>query len=100
MNASAQAAEKGLDLQPSDFLPTGKDADLMAAESDVPKATHWGDLTLGDAEIPSYVLNTGDRVFSLKGVVSGLMNIRHRCRVFSRRRSGLRLAGRVTRNLV
>lgn len=69
------AAEKGLDLQPSDFLPTGKDADLMAAESAVPKATHWGDLSLGDTEIPSYVLNTGDRVFSLKGVVSGLMNI-------------------------
>lgn len=69
------AAEKGLDLQPGDFLPTVKEADLMAAENDVPKATHWGDLTLGDAEIPSYVLNTGDRVFSLKGVVSGLMGI-------------------------
>jgi hypothetical protein len=70
------AAEKGLDLQPSDFLPKGKKADLMAAETDLPKATHWGDLALGEAEIPCYVLATGDRVFSLKGVVGGLMKIR------------------------
>ena len=70
------AAEKGLNLQPSDFLPTVKEADLMAAEiADFPKATHWGDLAIGDTEIPSYVLNTGDRVFSLKGIVSGLMGI-------------------------
>ena len=69
------AAEKGLDLQPSDFLPTGKEAALMAAEDDLPKAIHWGDLMIVDANIPCYVLNTGDRVFSLKGVVSGLMGI-------------------------
>lgn len=68
------AAEKGLDLQPSDFLPAGKDADLMAAENDaMPRATHWGELTVGDVEMPCYVLSTGDRAFSLKGIVVGLM---------------------------
>lgn len=68
------AAEKGLDLQPSDFLPPMKNDDLIAAEDEaVPKATHWGELTIGDTEIPCYVLSTGDRVFSLKGIVVGLM---------------------------
>lgn len=71
------AAEKGLDLQPSDFLPPMKDVVLMPAENDhsevVPVATHWGDLDIAGTAIPSYVLNTGDRVFSLKGVVVGLI---------------------------
>ena len=68
------AAEKGLDLQPSDFLPSIKQPDLSAAGISVlPRATHWGVLSIGDAEIPCYVLSTGDRVFSLKGVVSGLI---------------------------
>lgn len=68
------AAERGLDLQPTDFLPTAHEADLMDAEiADVPKATHWGELSIGDTQIPCYVLNTGDRVFSLKGVVVSLM---------------------------
>lgn len=69
------AAEKSLDLSPGDFLPPVKRPDLMAAENEVPKATHWGDLSIGDSQIPCYVLNTGDRVFSLKGVVVGLMDI-------------------------
>lgn len=38
-----------------------------------PKAAHWGDLSIGGREIPCYVLNTGDRVFSLKGIVVGLI---------------------------
>jgi P63C domain len=68
------AVEKGLDLQPSDFLPPLKTDNLMPAESErIPKATHWGDLDVAGIHIPSYVLNTGDRVFSLKGVVVGLI---------------------------
>ena len=71
------AAEKGLDLQPSDFLPPAKDADLIPAGIEsidaVPKATHWGELDVGGTLIPCCVLNTGDRVFSRKGVVVGLI---------------------------
>jgi hypothetical protein len=32
----------------------------------MPKATHWGELQIGDAMIPCYVLDTEERVFSLK----------------------------------
>jgi len=68
------AAEKGLDLQPSDFLLPIENANLMPAEDDgIPKATHWGDLDIAGTKIPCYVLSTGDRVFSLKGVVVGLI---------------------------
>lgn len=67
------AVEKGLDLQPSDFLSPVKSEVLMAEENAAPKATHWGELAIGDTQIPCYVLNTGDRVFSLKGIVVGLM---------------------------
>jgi len=49
------------------------DSVLLPAEPDLPKATHWGTLTIGGIEIPCYVLNTGERVFSLKGVVVGLI---------------------------
>ncbi len=68
------AAEKGLDLQPSDFLSPMVESVLMPAENEViPKATHWGELDIAGTHIPSYVLNTGDRVFSLKGVVVSLI---------------------------
>jgi hypothetical protein len=36
-------------------------------------ATHWGELSIGNAVLPAYVLDTGERVFSLKGVVVGLI---------------------------
>jgi P63C domain len=39
----------------------------------LPKATHWGELQIGDASIPCYVLDTEERVFSLKGAVVGLI---------------------------
>lgn len=70
------AAEKGLDLQPGDFLSPIKTENLMPADLEgaaLPKATHWGGLDIAGTSIPCYVLNTGDRVFSLKGVVVGLI---------------------------
>ena len=39
----------------------------------MPKATHWGELQIGDSTIPCYVLDTEERVFSLKGAVVGLI---------------------------
>jgi P63C domain len=68
------AAEKGIDLQPGDFIPPANETDSIPAGSEsIPRATHWGNLTVGETEIPCYVLDTGDRVFSLKGVVVGLI---------------------------
>lgn len=71
------ATANGVDLTPADFIASADEsANLMPAEDGqehIPKATHWGDLTIGGREIPCYVLNTGDRVFSLKGIVVGLM---------------------------
>lgn len=42
-------------------------------KEDVPAAIAWGTLSMGDSQLPCYVLNNGDRVFSLKGVVVGLI---------------------------
>jgi hypothetical protein len=39
----------------------------------IPRATHWGTLDIGGHSLPCYRLDTGDRVFSLKGVVVSLM---------------------------
>lgn len=68
------ATQQGLDLVPSDFLSSPAEVNSITEEiSNTPKATHWGDLTIGEAVLPCYVLNTGERVFSLKGVVVGLI---------------------------
>jgi hypothetical protein len=39
---------------------------------DVPQATHAGVLTIGDAEIPCYVLENGERVLSTRGIMKSL----------------------------
>mgnify|MGYP001467458706 CR=1 FL=1 len=44
-----------------------------AAGSEPPSAIAWGALKIGEAELPCYVLNNGERVFSLKGAVVGLI---------------------------
>lgn len=66
------ASKNGLSLNASDFLLSVAIAD----EQNVPvlyKATHWGELEIGDSTIPCYVLENGERVFSLKGVVVALI---------------------------
>lgn len=66
---------RGIDLTANDFLPIAEE-NLKPAEPEVlgmPRATHFGDLPIGDALIPSYVLDNGARVFSLKGIVVGLI---------------------------
>jgi hypothetical protein len=71
------ARKQHIDLAPSDFdqvLQIYQKDELIPAENGLPKATHWGDLTIGASEIPCYVLENGERVFSLKGVVVALMN--------------------------
>jgi hypothetical protein len=72
------ADEMGILLTADDFLPPPRItlADLTSEESgafEFPKATHWGDLPIGNTVLPAYVLGDGSRVFSLKGVVVGLI---------------------------
>jgi hypothetical protein len=71
------AQERGLDLSPSDFMETLTSASLMPEIiSPIPKATHWGELTIGDnITLPCYVLENGERVFSIKGIMVGLIGI-------------------------
>jgi len=70
------ANEKGIDLKADDFIG-GLSADAVSATAEnlpvIPKATHWGELQIGEASLPCYVLDNGERVFSLKGVVVGLI---------------------------
>jgi len=75
------AQREGLDLSPEDFFAgVAQEQDLgeeplptIDPNIRVPRATHWGELHIGDATLPCYVLETGERVFSLKGVVLGLI---------------------------
>ena len=66
------AAKQGLDLTPSDFV-SGLSFSSVEETDETPKATHWGELEIGEAKLPCYVLDTGERVFSLKGIVVGLI---------------------------
>jgi hypothetical protein len=65
------ADEMGIPLTAEDFLPPRPPQ--VDSVSEFPKATHWGNLPIGDALLPAYVLEDGSRVFSLKGVVVGLI---------------------------
>jgi P63C domain len=73
------AAEMSVSLSPMDFVmpPAASGAadsnPAEDAQASVPKATHWADLHMGAAVLPAYVLDDGTRVFSLKGVVVGLI---------------------------
>lgn len=71
------AEQADVDLRAEDFLvppPPAEDAAPMAdIANDLPRATHWGELPIGDAILPAYRLDNGSRVFSLKGVVVGLI---------------------------
>jgi hypothetical protein len=71
------ANNNNIDLSPSEFdqvIDIQQKEELIPAENSIPKATHWGELAIGQYKIPCYVLENGDRVFSLKGVVVALMN--------------------------
>jgi hypothetical protein len=65
------AESRSISLSAGDFVSAGNAETPAVAE--IPKATHWGTLSLGGAELPAYVLENGQRVFSLKGIVVGLI---------------------------
>lgn len=67
------ANKKNILLTSNDFIEKPEQVDLQNEIGSIPIATHWGDLQLGEVSLPCYVLESGERVFSLKGVVVGLM---------------------------
>lgn len=71
----AVAAEQNVSLSSADFLPDEQPSgEGGLTPRVVPVATHWGELEIGEGvQLPCYVLDTGERVFSLKGVVQGLI---------------------------
>jgi len=69
----ALGQDQGINLSVSVFVSdVGGESDAPPV-SGTPRATHFGDLTIGEAVLPCYVLENGERVFSLKGVVVGLI---------------------------
>ena len=67
------AKEHGVSLSVEDFFTDSASNKDRKIPSAYPRATHWGELSVGDVMLPCYVLETGERVFSLKGVVVGLI---------------------------
>jgi len=71
------AASNGVSLFAEDFLATENTPEEVAIPTQPtrPSATHWGELEIGETSLPCYVLDNGQRVFSLKGIVVGLTGI-------------------------
>jgi P63C domain len=69
------AKEKGIELTAADFFDSSVSTIPSLEIQTIPKATHWGSLEIGESQLPCYVLDTGERVFSLKGAVVGLIGV-------------------------
>jgi len=71
------AAESGISLAASDFMtsPGSKEGEIDGQRSGLPKATWWGVLPIGEAELPVFVLDDGQRVISRTGA-TGLLTDR------------------------
>ncbi len=67
------AVQAGIRLSAEDFVSQPDDVTMDVER--IPKSTHWGELSIGEAKLPCYVLDNGERVFSLKGVVVGLTGV-------------------------
>jgi hypothetical protein len=71
------AAERGVSLSAGDFMSSPDYQPIMLANGEprVPKATWWGALSIGEAELPVFVLDDGQRVISRTGA-TGLLSDR------------------------
>src|SRR4051794_29140767 len=59
-------------LTPEQRTEIAKKAAQERWNSALPKATHSGILKIGDAEIPCYVLENGERILSTRGIMKSL----------------------------
>jgi len=71
------AAQKGIELSASEFMssPDYQPIVIETGGPKVPMATWWGVLPIGEAELPVFVLNDGQRVISRTGA-TGLLSDR------------------------
>ena len=69
------AAQRGIQITPAELSSSSElnKAPEIDIETYTPRATHWGELELGDKIFPCYVLDSGERVFSLKGIVKNFI---------------------------
>src|SRR5438552_3114209 len=66
----ALAAERGIDLGPSDFLAQPAASNPTDTTERLPEAKWPGMLPVGDTELPVYVLDDGSRVISRTGATA------------------------------
>lgn len=66
------AQERGIDLSPSDLMPSAKPAREATKQPAIPSAKWFGSLQMGDVEVPCYVLDDGRRVISRTGATDVL----------------------------
>ena len=64
-------AERLSSKQRSEIAAAGARA-RWAPDEDLPKATHSGVLEIGDAQIPCYVLESGERILSTRGIMKSI----------------------------
>jgi len=67
------AESSSIDLSPSDLVASGEGAiSVIPPKTQAPEATFSGSLTIGDVELPCYVLSDGRRVISRTGATAML----------------------------
>src|SRR5215204_307774 len=59
-------------LTPEQRLEIAKKAADERWNSDLPKATHSGELEIADVSLPCYVLENGERILSTRGIMKSL----------------------------
>src|ERR1022692_1361991 len=69
------ASERGINLSIHDFMPPPNKAIPISAESVEVFAKHKGELQLGGASVDCYVLNTGERVISMRSAVQAIAKV-------------------------
>lgn len=74
-----EARRKGGEARAKSLSPEARSEIARAAararwdgDEDLPRATHSGVLVIGDAEIPCYVLENGERILSTRGIMKSL----------------------------
>lgn len=71
-NKAAGGHARAQSLSPQARTEIAKRAAAERWRTDIPKATHAGLIYIGEAEIQCYVLDTGDRVISTRGMMKAL----------------------------
>lgn len=72
LGASKGGKARARNLTAEERSTIAREAALKRWGDDMPRATHSGILEIGNAEIPCYVLENGERILSTRGVMASL----------------------------